>query len=97
MPGSAFGELHRLWLRRERSDEFIGTLVNAYLAEGGKAVGVKGGHAYVDVGTLNGYRAAISLLAEMASRGLGRARTARVIGGGRFDRAQAELAKARIS
>ena len=42
-------------------DEYIGTLVNAYLAGGGEAVGVKAGDAYVDVGTLHGYRAAIAL------------------------------------
>jgi glucose-1-phosphate thymidylyltransferase len=79
MPGWAFTAMHHLWLSRERSDEFIGTLVNAFLAQGGEAVGVKAGHAYVDVGTLNGYRAAIGLLAEMASRGLGRARAARFV------------------
>ena len=41
-------------------DEYIGTLVNAYLAAGGEAVGVKAGRSYVDVGTLHGYRAAIA-------------------------------------
>ncbi len=78
MPGKAFVALHALWLARERTDEFIGTLVNAYLAQGGQAVGVKGGQAYVDVGTLNGYRAAIGLLTEMAERGQGRARNLRL-------------------
>jgi glucose-1-phosphate thymidylyltransferase len=72
MPGHVFAALHRLWLARGGSDEFIGTLVNAYLAEGGTAIGVKAGEAYVDVGTLNGYRAAITLLAEMAENGRGR-------------------------
>jgi dTDP-glucose pyrophosphorylase len=65
MPGSVFHALRRLWLARERCDEYLGTLVNAYLAEGGDAVGVKSGAAYVDVGTLNGYRAALRLLAEV--------------------------------
>jgi hypothetical protein len=51
-------------LERERCDEYFGTLVNAYLAEGGTAVGVKAGTAYVDVGTLHGYRAALRLLNE---------------------------------
>jgi NDP-sugar pyrophosphorylase family protein len=78
MPGSVFAALHALWLARGRGDEFMGTLVNAYLADGGEAVGVKAGHAYVDVGTLNGYRAAIGLLTEMASRGQGRARNLRL-------------------
>jgi dTDP-glucose pyrophosphorylase len=65
MPGTVFEELHALWLRRDRQDEYFGTLVNAYIAAGGPAVGVKSGTAYVDVGTLNGYRAAMRLLAEM--------------------------------
>lgn len=63
LKGSVFIELHRLWLEREKKDEYIGTLVNEYLARGGHAVGVKAGSSYVDVGTLNGYRAAIRLLA----------------------------------
>jgi dTDP-glucose pyrophosphorylase len=70
MPGTVFGALHRLWLARGRSDEFIGTLVNAYLSKGGKAMGIKAGEAYVDVGTLNGYRAAISLLTGMMEAGI---------------------------
>jgi dTDP-glucose pyrophosphorylase len=70
MPGAVFGALHRLWLARGRSDEFIGTLVNAYLSKGGRATGVKAGEAYVDVGTLNGYRAAISLLTGMMQAGI---------------------------
>ena len=49
-------------------DEYIGTLVNAYLRAGGEAVGVKAGQAYVDVGTLNGYRAAMSLLGRPLRR-----------------------------
>lgn len=62
MPGFVYRELHALWSRPERGDEFFGTLVNAYLAEGGRACGVRAGRAYVDVGTLNGYREAIRLL-----------------------------------
>ena len=64
MPGRVFHELHRLWCRPERGDEYLGTLVNAWLAAGGSAVGVRAGEAYVDVGTLHGYRAAIKLLSE---------------------------------
>jgi dTDP-glucose pyrophosphorylase len=60
MPGAVLAELHELWLGR--GDEYIGTLVNAYLARGGRAVGVPSGTAYVDVGTLHGYREAIRLL-----------------------------------
>jgi dTDP-glucose pyrophosphorylase len=69
MPGAILHELEALWLRRARRDEYMGTLVNAWLAEGGEAVGVRAGQAYVDVGTLNGYRAAINLLSEAAGDG----------------------------
>jgi glucose-1-phosphate thymidylyltransferase len=62
MPGRVLHDLHALWQERRCSDEYIGTLVNAYLAAGGRAVGVKAGHSYVDVGTLGGYRSAITLL-----------------------------------
>ena len=68
MPGAALHELHRLWVARERRDEYIGTLVNAYIAEGGVALGVRAGEAYVDVGTLDGYRNAISLLSSAHER-----------------------------
>lgn len=64
MPGRVLHELHALWIARDRQDEYVGTLVNAYLAAGGQAHGIKAGQSYVDVGTLNGYRAALGLLAE---------------------------------
>lgn len=67
MPGRVLHELEALWRSRGREDEYIGTLVNAWLAGGGEAVGVKAGQSYVDVGTMNGYRAAITLLSEAAS------------------------------
>ncbi|HEY4008757.1 MAG TPA: nucleotidyltransferase family protein [Acidobacteriaceae bacterium] len=62
MPGRIFHELHRLWCRADRMDEYLGTLVNAWLREGGEAVGVRAGTAYVDVGTVHGYREAVRLL-----------------------------------
>ncbi len=62
MPGAVFRDLHTLWLARGRRDEYVGTLVNAWLDAGGEAQGVRAGTAYVDVGTLNGYREAIQLL-----------------------------------
>jgi glucose-1-phosphate thymidylyltransferase len=37
-------------------------LINAWLAQGGEALGVRAGEAYVDVGTLEGYRSAMQLL-----------------------------------
>jgi len=69
MPGSVLHALHRLWRRRRERDEYIGTLVNAYLATGGEAVAVPVGTAYVDVGTLGGYREAMRLLSEGAPSG----------------------------
>ena len=60
--GAVLHELHELWREPGRGDEYFGTLVNAYLVRGGRAVGVRAGRAYVDVGTLNGYREAIQLL-----------------------------------
>jgi glucose-1-phosphate thymidylyltransferase len=62
MPGKTLHDLHRLWQRPDRGDEFIGTLVNAWIAGGGEAFGAKSGTAYVDVGTFDGYRMAINLL-----------------------------------
>ena len=66
MPGAVLHDLYRLWRRRRERDEYIGTLVNAYLRAGGEAVAVPAGTDYVDVGTLGGYREAMRLLAEVA-------------------------------
>jgi len=71
MPGAVLHELHALWLRRDPPDEYFGTLVNAYLALGGTAVGVRAGESYVDVGTLHGYREATQLLDGRGAGGAG--------------------------
>lgn len=68
MPGSVYHALHALWQARHGEDEYFGTLVNAYVAQGGRASGVRAGEIYVDVGTLHGYREAIGLLSEEAMR-----------------------------
>lgn len=68
LKGSVLKELYGLWLKRGKEDEYIGTLVNAYLECGGKAKGVRAGSSYVDVGTLNGYREAIRLLSGTDKR-----------------------------
>jgi glucose-1-phosphate thymidylyltransferase len=70
IPGRIFPALRRLWIARGGSDEYFGTLINAYLADGGTALGIRAGAAYVDVGTLNGYRAAMALLAEKGNPGM---------------------------
>jgi glucose-1-phosphate thymidylyltransferase len=67
MPGAVLAELNALWHERDQRDEYVGTLVNAYLARGGRAVGVRAGRSYVDVGTLHGYREAIELLKAAAT------------------------------
>jgi glucose-1-phosphate thymidylyltransferase len=64
MPGRILGQLHQLWSQPERQDEYIGTLVNAFIAWGGQAQTVPIGSSYVDVGTLNGYREAMHLLSS---------------------------------
>lgn len=61
LSGATLHELHALWKARDCRDEYVGTLVNAYLAQGGQAVGVRAGQVYVDVGTLHGYREAIKV------------------------------------
>jgi len=60
--GAVLSELYHLWCRRDRADLYIGDLVNAYLSEHGAAYGIPAGTAYVDVGTLHGYREAMRLL-----------------------------------
>jgi dTDP-glucose pyrophosphorylase len=62
LPVKILNELYELWCERNKSDEYIGTLVNAYIRLGGKVEGIKKGLSYVDVGTINGYREAMKLL-----------------------------------
>jgi glucose-1-phosphate thymidylyltransferase len=64
MPGRTLAALHDLWCERDRSDEYMGTLVNEYIARGGVANGVRRGEVYVDVGTLHGYHEALRVLSE---------------------------------
>jgi dTDP-glucose pyrophosphorylase len=63
-PAAVFQQLRALWLERGRCDKYIGDLVNAFLARGGQAVGIPAGTAYVDVGTLRGYREAFALFQQ---------------------------------
>ncbi|HEX8408557.1 MAG TPA: sugar phosphate nucleotidyltransferase [Thermoanaerobaculia bacterium] len=62
-------ELRDLWLERGATEHYIGTLVNRWIARGGRARAVCAGTAYVDVGTLHGYREAITLLADETAPG----------------------------
>ena len=79
MPGGTLHALHRLWTKRAAKDEYFGTLINAYLANGGIAHAVKGGTDYVDVGTLGGYRAAIQLLERMGTDAAPRGRDSKLV------------------
>lgn len=63
MSASGFRDLQLLWEKRNREDEYFGTLVNSYVESGGSGIGIKAGEFYVDVGTIEGYRTAIALLA----------------------------------
>jgi dTDP-glucose pyrophosphorylase len=60
MPAAIFHELGELW--RSSRPEYFGTLVNEWLRGGGHALGVRAGETYVDVGTVHGYRQAMTLL-----------------------------------
>jgi glucose-1-phosphate thymidylyltransferase len=68
MPGLVLEQLYELWLERERADEYIGTLLNAWIARGGVAYGLRIGSTYFDVGTMNGYLEAMRTLSEMGSK-----------------------------
>jgi dTDP-glucose pyrophosphorylase len=56
--GRVFRDLHRLWRARHCEDEFLGHLLNAYIAAGNLVYGAALGERYMDVGTLEGYHAA---------------------------------------
>jgi glucose-1-phosphate thymidylyltransferase len=53
--------------RAVQREHDIGTAVDEPIARGGRARAVPAGTAYVDVGTLNGYREAITLPASNAA------------------------------
>jgi dTDP-glucose pyrophosphorylase len=63
LPGRVYHELRDLWLAPQRRDEYLGTLINAYLSRGGRAIACPRGERYYDIGTLEGYRAAVASLA----------------------------------
>jgi glucose-1-phosphate thymidylyltransferase len=54
--GEAFHRLKLLWESRHRSDEYLGDLLNAFIAAGNVVRGCSSGEVYMDVGTLEGYR-----------------------------------------
>ncbi len=54
--GESFHRLKLLWDSRHRTDEYLGTLLNAFIAAGHAVRGRCSGEMYMDVGTLEGYR-----------------------------------------
>lgn len=69
--GQAYHELNLLWEARHREDEYLGTLLNAYIAAGNHVRGTFSGEVYMDVGTIGGYHAAQDYLrARMAEEGV---------------------------
>lgn len=60
--GSAFHNLRLLWESRHREDEYLGNLLNAYIAAGNIVRSTCAGEIYMDVGTLDGYRQALDFL-----------------------------------
>jgi dTDP-glucose pyrophosphorylase len=54
--GRAFHALRMLWESRHREDEYLGHLLNAYIAAGNPVHGLPLGERYMDVGTMEGYR-----------------------------------------
>jgi dTDP-glucose pyrophosphorylase len=67
MPGAVLRDLHDLWQERNCVDEYVGTLVNAWLERGGEAFGYRVGTSYLDVGTMEGYLKTMRILSEPGS------------------------------
>lgn len=64
--GRAFHDLHALWESRHREDEFLGDLLNAYIAAGNVVRATTNGEHYMDVGTMEGYHNAQDYLRARA-------------------------------
>jgi len=65
--GSAFHDLKLLWEARHREDEYLGYLLNAYIAAGNLVRCTSAGEIYMDVGTLEGYHQALNFLRDRRS------------------------------
>jgi glucose-1-phosphate thymidylyltransferase len=66
--GEAFHRLKLLWDSRHHGDEYLGDLLNAFIAAGNVVRGKFSGETYMDVGTLEGYRNALDYLRAHALR-----------------------------
>jgi dTDP-glucose pyrophosphorylase len=54
--GEAFHRLKLLWDSRHHADQYLGDLLNAFIAAGNVVRGKFCGETYMDVGTIEGYR-----------------------------------------
>jgi dTDP-glucose pyrophosphorylase len=68
LPGADLAKLYDLWRIRGQQDQYLGTLVNAYIASGARVRAIMLGETYVDVGTVHGYRKAVQLLSRPYDR-----------------------------
>ena len=66
--GEAFQDLKLLWEARHRQDEYLGTLLNAYITAGNAVRGHHVGETYIDVGTMEGYQRAQDFLRSQVRR-----------------------------
>jgi glucose-1-phosphate thymidylyltransferase len=66
--GEAFHRLKLLWDSRHRSDEYLGELLNAFIAAGNVVRGTFCGETYMDVGTVEGYHNAQDYLRAHIAR-----------------------------
>ncbi len=60
--GEAFHSLKLLWEARHREDEYLGTLLNAFIDAGNAVRGHHVGETYIDVGTMEGFHRAQDFL-----------------------------------
>jgi dTDP-glucose pyrophosphorylase len=66
--GAGFHTLKLLWEARHREDQFLGHLLNAYIGAGNLVRGSYAGEIYMDVGTLEGYRATQDFLRGLSAQ-----------------------------
>ena len=66
--GRAYHDLYLLWESRHRADEYLGDLLNAYIAAGNAVQSIANGEHYMDVGTMEGYRNAQDYLRARSRR-----------------------------
>src|SRR6266702_4579627 len=69
--GRAFQDLRLLWEARHRKDEYLGHLLNAYIAAGNPVHAIANGEHYMDVGTMEGYHNAQDFLRARSRQSAG--------------------------